>query len=557
MSSTWNKLVNLVIRPPRAQYDPNEHLPGPRFRIAGVTHVRRDIDLAGADGLTLKCSHYEPEVRGNDPLPCVIYLHGNSGSRCDATEAIRLLLPARITVFAVDLGGSGMSEGEYVTLGVRETKDVECIVNHLRDQGLTSKIGLWGTSMGAVTAIMYANRDPSIAGVVLDSPFSSLPKLMLELVAQFTKGSRVGVPKMAARMALSFVRSSVKSRAKFDINDLDLRKVAPSTFCPALFAHGKDDDFIPPHHSETLHELYAGDKNYIAIDGDHNSPRPAFFFDSTVIFFCNVLDPPPTSYQAGAMGRGSANGLGPPVGAIRGRDPGGRDVDRRGSPAPVELVRRRHEPRETPEEDDGASVSENVATLVAMGFDEAKARAALRRFRQKRAAARAFAGDVHIRALLDELAGGADEQAREKRQRVQAARAGLHRALAEDAGRAASDDADDAELDEAARRDGAAGWDPPRARLLAHALCAALAADPAGAGPEAVVASRLLVALARLARRVDDAAARAPKAAERVVAALVDGVDTLDALCRAVVASCVEIKILRRVRAESSTRRTG
>ena len=169
--------------------------------------------------------------------------------------------------------------------------------------------------------------------------------------------------------------------------------------------------------------------------------------------------------------------------------------------------------------------------------EESAARAALRRFRQKRAAARAFAGDVHIRALLDELAGGADEQAREKRQRVQAARAGLHRALAEDAGRAASDDADDAELDEAARRDGAAGWDPPRARLLAHALCAALAADPAGAGPEAAVASRLLVALARLARRVDDAAARAPKAAERVVAALVDGVDTLDALCRAVVAS--------------------
>ena len=87
------------------------------------------------------------------------------------------------------------------------------------------------------------------------------------------------------------------------------------------------------------------------------------------------------------------------------------------------------------------------------------------------------------------------------------------------------------------RRRDLAGWVPPRARLLAHALCAALAADPAGAGPEAVVASRLLVALARLARRVDDAAARAPKAAERVVAALVDGVDTLDALCRAVVAS--------------------
>ena len=41
--------------------------------------------------------------------------------------------------------------------------------------------------------------------------------------------------------------------------------------------------------------------------------------------------------------------------------------------------------------------------------EESAARAALRRFRQKRAAARAFAGDVHIRALLDELAGGADD----------------------------------------------------------------------------------------------------------------------------------------------------
>ena len=45
------------------------------------------------------------------------------------------MLPARITVFAVDLSGSGLSEGEYVTLGAREVLDVEAIVHHLRDQG--------------------------------------------------------------------------------------------------------------------------------------------------------------------------------------------------------------------------------------------------------------------------------------------------------------------------------------------------------------------------------------------------------------------------------------
>lgn len=34
---------------------------------------------------------------------------------------------------------------------------------------------------------------------------------------------------------------------------------------------------------------YCGDKNIITFGGDHNSPRPAFFFDSVGIFFHNVL----------------------------------------------------------------------------------------------------------------------------------------------------------------------------------------------------------------------------------------------------------------------------
>ena len=35
-----------------------------------------------------------------------------------------------------------------------------------------------------------------------------------------------------------------------------------------------------------------GDKNIIKFDGDHNSPRPQFYYDSITIFFYNVLRPP-------------------------------------------------------------------------------------------------------------------------------------------------------------------------------------------------------------------------------------------------------------------------
>lgn len=39
-------------------------------------------------------------------------------------------------------------------------------VDFLRQTDKVSTLGLWGRSMGAVTALLYSQRDPSIAGIV-------------------------------------------------------------------------------------------------------------------------------------------------------------------------------------------------------------------------------------------------------------------------------------------------------------------------------------------------------------------------------------------------------
>lgn len=44
----------------------------------------------------------------------------NSGCRADASEAAIVLLPSNISVFTLDFSGSGLSEGEHVTLGWNE-----------------------------------------------------------------------------------------------------------------------------------------------------------------------------------------------------------------------------------------------------------------------------------------------------------------------------------------------------------------------------------------------------------------------------------------------------
>ena len=69
--------------------------------------------------------------------------------------------------------------------------------------------------MGAVTALLHADRDHSIAGLILDSPFSDLSKLVNELAYHYTK-----LPSFLVSPALKLIASTVQSKVGFDIYDL-------------------------------------------------------------------------------------------------------------------------------------------------------------------------------------------------------------------------------------------------------------------------------------------------------------------------------------------------
>ncbi|XP_043815148.1 uncharacterized protein LOC110621053 isoform X4 [Manihot esculenta] len=293
-----DQFINFVIRPPRADYNPDQYLWEKDFTLAGRAYKRQDLELTNARGHTLQCSHYVPSPFPEDtPLPCVIYCHGNSGCRADANEAAVILLPSNITVFALDFSGSGLSDGEYVSLGWHERHDLKVVVSYLRSNQQISRIGLWGRSMGAVTCLLYGAEDPSIAGMVLDSAFSNLFDLMMELVDVY----KIRLPKFTVKMAVQYMRRIIQKKAKFDIMDLNCLKVAPKTFIPALFGHASEDKFIQSHHSDLIFKSYAGDKNMIKFDGDHNSSRPQFYYDSVSIFFFNVLHPPHSSASSSKL----------------------------------------------------------------------------------------------------------------------------------------------------------------------------------------------------------------------------------------------------------------
>lgn len=286
----YQELVNAIIRPPRADYKV-ESLGPPAFTFCGKRFTRTDFALKTKRGLNLQCSHWEPVERISDRIPCVIYMHGNSSARVEVIPQLSYLLSLGLAVFSFDFAGSGKSDGEYVSLGYYEREDLMCIIAHLRATNVVSTIALWGRSMGAATALMHGDRDPSIACMILDSPFADLTQLAEEMVE---KGREQGitVPNVIVSVALRMIRSSVQKQANFNIKHISPIAHADKCFIPSLFVAGEHDDFINKRHSEEIHDRYAGDKNLIIVEGDHNSPRPKFMFDSVSIFLQTCLQIP-------------------------------------------------------------------------------------------------------------------------------------------------------------------------------------------------------------------------------------------------------------------------
>ena len=281
----YDELWKAVIRPHRDNYK-DKDLGHEKFEIKNKCYKRTDFSILNNRNLKLECSFWEPfdEEREYQKLPCVIYLHGNSSSRCEVVSEIKYLLPLNITVFSFDFSGCGRSEGEYISLGWYEKEDVNCIIKFLRKSNKVSTIGIWGRSMGAVTALLYGYTDPSIAGLVLDSAFASLKILINELAKQ-----RISLPNFVLKQALKLVKDTVKEKAGFCLDDIEPINYAKNCYIPAYFCHAKNDSFVNIHHCKELYQIYAGDKKVVYVKGNHNTPRPKSFKQLVAYFFYYTL----------------------------------------------------------------------------------------------------------------------------------------------------------------------------------------------------------------------------------------------------------------------------
>ena len=282
----YETLWKFIIRPPKDVY-PLNYLGPQQFKYNCKVYIRKDFELISHQGYKMKSSLIEPiqPYRPSKKMPVVIYLHGNSSSRLEGLNTLSILLPRNINLFIVDLPGCGHSEGEYISLGYYESYDVGVIVDFLENLPGVGNIGIWGRSMGASTALIYAHRDKRIKAICLDSPFANFCRLARELTKQY-----ISLPDFLINGVLSIIGSTIKNKNGMDIFKLNPIETAEKTFQPAIFIHAINDKLINLQHAIDIFNIYGGEKSLKCSEiGGHNSKRPKRLNQEIANFFEKYL----------------------------------------------------------------------------------------------------------------------------------------------------------------------------------------------------------------------------------------------------------------------------
>ena len=84
------------------------------------------------------------QIPADQMRPCVIFMHGNLENKfIGQNDFAKHCIAIDCDFISFDFSGCGNSDGEFVTLGLNERNDLDCILTYLVKEQRTSKVVLW------------------------------------------------------------------------------------------------------------------------------------------------------------------------------------------------------------------------------------------------------------------------------------------------------------------------------------------------------------------------------------------------------------------------------
>jgi fermentation-respiration switch protein FrsA (DUF1100 family) len=242
-----------------------------------------DVSVKSVDGLKL-VGWSVPSKNG----AVVILQHGYKSTREEMLNEAEMLYRHGYGVLLTTVRAHDHSEGEMITFGMREVRDMDAWYQYLltRTDLDPERIGMLGNSFGGMLVIEYAAQNENIKAVVADSAFSSLNDTVSTSVTYFTD--------LPAFPFAPLIIYWAERETGFKLEDIDATKwVAQISPRPVFLMQGGADVAISANSGQRLYDA-AGEPKELWFEPDlghvdFDSKRADEFERRVVEFFDHYL----------------------------------------------------------------------------------------------------------------------------------------------------------------------------------------------------------------------------------------------------------------------------
>jgi uncharacterized protein len=217
-------------------------------RPADVGLDYQEVVVRSSDGLSL--SAWWIEKAGSSRA--VVLVHGWAGDMSDlhVVETALVYHKAGFNVLMLDMRAHGGSEGDRVTLGYREVRDVRGALSWLEKRGFDPEnVVLHGWSMGGA-AVVRAAPGTGVAAVVEEAAYADLLPLLWERLPEASGLPAFFTPSIILMGRLILGIDPWAVRPEEEAGRLSREGV------PFMIIHSPDDEVIPFEHAESFAAAY-------------------------------------------------------------------------------------------------------------------------------------------------------------------------------------------------------------------------------------------------------------------------------------------------------------
>ena len=224
-----------------------------------TSHVDEQVDITAFDGLKL---HGSVLLRENARGTALLF-HGYRSRGClDFSCSAPFYYDLGLNLVIVDERACGASEGDAITFGMKERRDVVSWLTWINGRfGADEPVILGGVSMGCATVLMSLGLDlpENVRGAIADCGYTS-PWAELAHVLK----RDYHLPPFPWMQLMNLM---VRRRIGCDLRVSTVDALKKNDRIPVFLVHGGADDFVPTDFSRENYEACAAEKELLIVPG--------------------------------------------------------------------------------------------------------------------------------------------------------------------------------------------------------------------------------------------------------------------------------------------------